>query len=87
MSLRVEYAEDLQKRFVLSLDMNVDVDVRERSEGVSVFQNVGACKEKALLFCWPCEDDERRGGLSWFVDWCIVRGLRMVVRSWIMSWV
>ena len=33
LSWRVDYAEDLEKRYVLSLDLNVDVDVRERSEG------------------------------------------------------
>ena len=63
------------------MDLNVDVDVRERSEGGSVFQNLGACKEKALF----CEDDERKGELS-SLNWCIDRGLWMVVRSWIMSW-
>ena len=35
LSWRVDYAEDLEKRYVLSLDLNVDV--RERSEGGSVF--------------------------------------------------
>ena len=80
LSWRVDYAEDLEKRYVLSLDLNVDVDVRERSEGGNVFQNVGAYKEKALF----CEDDERRGGLS-SLNWCIVRGLWMVVHCTICS--
>ena len=51
----------------MSLVLNVDVDVIERSEGGSVFQHVGACKEKALF----CEEDQRRGGLS-SLNWCIV---------------
>ena len=46
-----------------------------------MFQNLGACKKKALF----CENDERRGGLS-SLNLCIVRGLWMVVRRWIMSW-
>ena len=37
------------------MDLNLDVDVRECNEGGSVFQNLGACKEKTLF----CEDDER----------------------------
>ena len=40
LSWRVDYAEDLKKRYVLSLDLNVDVDVGECSEWGSVFQNL-----------------------------------------------
>ena len=50
LSWRVDYAEDLEKGYVLRLDLNVDIDIREeRSEEGSVFQKLGACKEKALF--------------------------------------